>query len=164
MKNLLIMAISTLLISSCSSTYKQIGRLNMVSNRNVNPEGKYKLITTYSGSSEREILKSRHNSIEEAVDATVRSVQGGEFLTNVKIYLVDNTYFCVVGDVYGAVDPKEVTYRGFKIGDNVRWKYGDRNYTGTIVGWIDAETCTVEDEKGKFLEKDFDTLSVILKK
>ncbi|MCB0472480.1 MAG: hypothetical protein KDC56_05415, partial [Flavobacteriaceae bacterium] len=82
MKNIIYFIISAVIFTSCVSV-KQIGKLNMISNRNVDPNLNYQNLTTYSGGSQKELLRSRTKTIEDAVDQTVRKIPGGEFLMNV---------------------------------------------------------------------------------
>lgn len=91
-----------LLLTSCSPDIILVGQFNMVSNRNVNVGNeKYVLLKAYQGASKQEIRKSRHRSIEAAIDAVVKQISGGEFLTNVKVYQVNGEYWVVEGDVWG---------------------------------------------------------------
>jgi hypothetical protein len=102
MKKSFIALVLTLLLYSCETIQMtQIGRLNMVSNRNVNPNLQYKVLSTYSGVSQRELRRSRAKTIEDAVNQTVKNVSGGEFLMNVKIYILSTKYYAVEGDVWG---------------------------------------------------------------
>lgn len=116
----------------------------MISNRNINPGAEsYVMISAYQGASRRDINKARHKSIEDAVDATVRQVPGGEFLTNVKIYFVNSQYFMVEGDVWGKDANKGTvieTMKGFHVGDRVQFK----QQMGTIISIIDAKECLVQ--------------------
>ncbi|HEY1871029.1 MAG TPA: hypothetical protein VGG71_08220, partial [Chitinophagaceae bacterium] len=75
-------------ITSCATPVKQIGKVNMISNRNVDPALNYGVISSYSGGSMRELKHSRATSIDDAIDQTVKKIPGGEFLMNVKIYMV----------------------------------------------------------------------------
>jgi hypothetical protein len=103
MKKLIIALLIGTTILSCTSV-RQIGKVNMVSTRNIDPNLDYSLISTYSGGSKRELKKSRAKSIEDAIDQTVKKVPGGEFAMNVKIYTVrkiNREYIAVEGDVWG---------------------------------------------------------------
>lgn len=136
------------LLSSCVQV-KQIGKVNMISNRNVDPNLKYSIITTYSGGSNRELKKSEAKTIEDAIDATVKKIPGGEFVMNVKIYLVYHTwgekrFFAVEGDVWG--NPSVQSFRGFKVGDRVTWKKRGDFYNGTITALKDDKSCFIEED------------------
>ncbi len=150
------------ILSSCSVTVKKVGNVNMISNRNIDSNLKYKQISTYSGGSKKELKKSKSETIEDAVDKTVKKVPGGEFLMNVKIYLVQHSseeqYFAVEGDVWGT--PQKKSYRGFKIGDKVIWKNKSvlkvfdtekAFLTGTINALKDDKTCFVTIDKTKII-------------
>ena len=89
MKNIFIGFVATAFLASCgSTTLKQVGKVNMISNRNVDPKLDYSLLSSYSGGSQRELKKSKAITIEDAVDQTVRKVPGGEFLMNTKLFKV----------------------------------------------------------------------------
>lgn len=85
-------------MGSCSSV-KQIGDINMISNRNVNPSMDYEVLETYATTSKKALKKSKFTNVDDAINETVGTVAGGEFLVNCKIYLVNGKYFAVVGDV-----------------------------------------------------------------
>lgn len=162
MKKLLFaLAIFIISFNSCTSV-KEIGKLNMVSNRNVDPDLKYKLITTYSGGSEKELKKSKFISIEQAIDNTIKKTPGGEFLMNAKIYLVDNKYIAVEGDIWGIEG--FASYKGFKVGDKVTWKTslikGKDYITGTITSLKDDKECLIKiDNQDKITEVEYTKLS-----
>ena len=146
-----------ILLTSCMQV-KQIGKVNMISNRNVDPNLKYSLITTYSGGSDRELKKSRAKTIEDALDATVRKVPGGEFLMNAKIYLVNGQFMAVEGDVWGSATHQ--SYKGFKVGDRVTWKKLGKFYNGTITALKDDKTCLIEDDTSdKTIEQSYDDIT-----
>ncbi|MDR1008131.1 MAG: hypothetical protein LBL65_06165 [Campylobacteraceae bacterium] len=80
----------------------------MASTRNVDiGNGGYELLRR----SNKELVESRTASIRDAVEQTVKSVLGGEFLTNVKIYQIPHItksieqetqlYYAAEGDVWG---------------------------------------------------------------
>jgi hypothetical protein len=153
--NLLVFAL-LVSITSCTSV-KQIGKVNMISNRNVDTKLNYQAISTYSGGSKKELKKSRAVTIEDAVDKTVRKVAGGEFLMNAKIYLIDNIYIAVEGDVWGVAS--NVTFRGFKVGSKVTWETITGFKTGIIKSLKDDLTCLIELEDGSIIEKKYDSIS-----
>lgn len=163
MKRIIQILLLAVLFTACTSV-NQIGKVNMISNRNVNPDLQYQVITTYSGGSEKELKKSRATSIEDAVDQTVRKVPGGEFVMNAKIYLVNDKYIAVEGDIWG--NPAQQNYRGFKVGDIVTWKgkattKGSKYLIGKITTLKDDKTCLVkvDDEVGKTIELKYDEIT-----
>ena len=135
-----------IILTGCASV-KQIGDINMISNRNIDHEIEYKVITTYSGGSKKELKKSKATSMQAALDQTVRKVPGGEYLMNAKIYLIKGKYIAVEGDVWGATDVIQ-SYRGFKIGDNVMWKELGTFYSGKITALKDDKSCYVQSIDG----------------
>lgn len=162
---LLVMAV----MISCNSL-KQIGDVNMISTRNIDASMKYKLISSYAGGSDKELSKrslkkSRATNIESAVSETVKKIPGGEYLMNVKIYLINNKYIAVEGDVWG--NPEEQAIRGFKIGTKVTWKNvslinGKTYPTGVIMALKDNKKCLVKvDETGKTVELTYDDITKI---
>ena len=163
MKKLTFLLLLVILFSACTSI-NQIGKVNMISNRNIDPNLKYQVITTYSGGSKREFKKSRATSIENAIDQTVRKVPGGEFVMNAKIYLVKSKYIAVEGDIWG--NPAQQSYRGFKSGDSVTWKTksitnGTKFFTGKISALKDDKNCLVkvDNETDKTIELSYDDLT-----
>jgi hypothetical protein len=155
------------IICSCSSV-KQIGKVNMISTRNVDQSIKYQVLTTYSGGSKRELKKTRSKSIEDAIDATVKKVPGGEFLMNCKIYTVNSIYVAVEGDVWG--NPINQSFRGFRVGDKVTWKKkdiinGTRFFSGVISGLKDDKTCFIKtiDAKEETIEMSYDEITKVEK-
>lgn len=148
--NTIFIAISVIALSSCS-TVIELGRLNMVSTRNVESNANYVLIKNYAGGDKAQIKKAlkktKATTLDAAVDETVRNVAGGEFLKNVKVYGVKKKevmYLLVEGDVWG-VSGQE-SYRGFKVGDIVQWKELTITKKGTITGLTDSEKCMVKEE------------------
>ena len=138
------------MISSCS-TVIDLGKLNMISDRNIDSKMDYVLIKNYAGGSKIEIKKALKRTkavtLDAAVDETVRNVAGGEFLKNVKVYGVKKKkvmYLLVEGDVWG-VSGNE-SFRGFKVGDTVQWKELTVTKKGVITGLTDAEKCMVKEE------------------
>lgn len=157
MKKIILGALLFSSITSCTSV-KQIGKVNMISNRNVDPKLNYEVITTYSGGSKKELKKSKSTTIEDAIDQTVRKIPGGEFLMNVKVYLVNGQYLAVEGDVWGV--KSDIGFRGFKIGDKVVWKIiGGQFKSGVIKSLKDDKSCLIETEDGKIVDKKYDEIS-----
>jgi hypothetical protein len=150
-KNIIIFSASTLALLSSCSTVIDLGKLNMISNRNIDSQTEYALIKNYAGGSPKEIKKALKKTkaitLDAAVDETVRNVAGGEFLKNVKVYGVkkkDKMFLLVEGDVWG-VSGNE-SFRGFKVGDKVQWKELTIAKKGTITGLTDAEKCMVKED------------------
>lgn len=159
--------VMSLFFSSCVSV-KEIGDLNMVSTRNVESDAHYTLISTYIGGDKTEIRKSRSKTIDDAINQTVKSIPGGEYLKNVKIYEVyhgkNNSYYAVEGDVWGLSNGAAVSYRGFKVGDKVTWKagpLGDKKFvTGIITSLKSDKTCLVKrDDNQVIVELSYDDIS-----
>ena len=156
-------ALLPLVVGGCATTVTQIGKINMVSNRNIETDFDYGLLSSYAGGSEREIVGSRAETIEQAIDNTVKNVPGGEFLMNAVIYLVErkkDLYFAAQGDVWGRTD--DVSYRGFKVGDRVTFKKKKKVYEGVITGLEDSERCYVKievDGEEKRVEVPYDVLA-----
>ena len=74
-------------LPSCISV-KEVGKLSIISTKNVSLKTDYALVASYSGGSKSDLKKSKAINIEEAVDQTIRKVPGGEFIMNAKINLV----------------------------------------------------------------------------
>lgn len=153
-------------VASYAVKVKLIGDINMISTRNIEVEnfGKYQLITTYSGGSSKEFKKSRSETIQEAIDNTVRNVPGGVYILNAKVYLIDNRYYAVEGDVYGI--KTNAGYRGFAVGSKVMWvrkKHvaANKEYMkGEVLSIKNSDECIIKvDETGEMLTKKFIDLS-----
>lgn len=139
---LIILLASIISIQSCT-TIKQIGDINMVSCRNIENNMNYVLLRSYMGGSKKESKRSSKLeivSIQDAVNRVVKETPGGEFLKNVKIYLVDSKYISVEGDVWGLAGVKE-NYRGISLNDHVLYKNGGSIYKGSIVALKNDEIC-----------------------
>ena len=140
----------TLSLTSCF-TVVELGKLNMISNRNVESKADYVMLKNYAGGDINEIKKAlkktKATTLDQAVDETVRNVAGGEFLKNVKVYGLkkkEKLYLFVEGDVWGFAE--NVSYRGFKIGDKVQWKDITGTHKGKITGLTDSEKCMVKED------------------
>lgn len=149
-KALLLTSATLLMLTSCY-TVIDLGKLNMISDRNVESKADYVLLKNYAGGSSKEIKKALKKtkaiSLDQAVDETVKNVAGGEFLKNVKVYGVKkkkNMYLYVEGDVWGLTE--NVSYRGFKIGDKVQWKELTGYKKGTITGLTDSQNCMIKED------------------
>lgn len=146
------MTLGLLLLSSCASTkVVDMGKLNMISDRNIDSKMDYVLIKNYAGGDKKEIKKALKKTqaitLDAAVDETVRNVAGGEFLKNVKVYGVQRKgamYLLVEGDVWGVLG--DASFRGFKVGDKVQWKELTFTKKGTITGLTDSEKCMVRED------------------
>ncbi|HMR42576.1 MAG TPA: hypothetical protein PKC40_02020 [Saprospiraceae bacterium] len=137
--------ISLLFIAtSCGTSIKPIGKVNMISTRNIDSNFDYKRIKSYVGISKRDLKRTKGATIDEAIYNTVRIVPGGEFIMNAKLYMIDNKYFAVEGDVWGRSIEE---YRGLQVGDKVQWvtSFGGKK-VGVITGFIDDKECLVKED------------------
>ena len=153
MRNLLLGVFfsSSLIITSCGPSYKMIGEVNMISNRNIDVKNNYVLLSSYAGGTKKEIKKSKAKTIDEALNNTVAKTPGGEYIMNVKIYKVGGIYYAVVGDVFGL--PTEANYHGFKVGDKVLIrKNNTKGKKGVIISFKDLNQCVVQLENDKYLD------------
>lgn len=144
-------------IVACAPAVRQVGRVNMISNRNVDPSVDYSLVSSYAGGSNRELRRSRAENIEQAIDDTVKKVPGGEFLMNARVFIVNDKYFAVEGDVWGRTG--NLSYRGFSVGDKVSFKTPFGIKTGVVEALRDDKTCFVKaDDGGAVTEFKYDVL------
>ena len=150
MKNYSILLTVVVMISSCS-TVNDMGKINMIANRNVSTKENYVLLKNYAGGSKKEIKKAlkktQAKTIDAAIDETVKNVPGGEFIMNAHLYSVKKkkSYgFFFEGDVWGLSE--NVSFRGFKVGDTVQWKELTIAKKGVITGLTDSEKCMVKEE------------------
>jgi len=149
-KRIVIAFFGILSLSSCS-TVIELGRLNMISTRNIESKADYILVKNYAGGDKAEIKKAlkktKATTLDAAVDETVRNVAGGEFLKNAKVYGVKRKevmYLLVEGDVWGLAGQE--SFRGYKVGDMVQWKELTVTKKGVITGLTDSEKCMVKEE------------------
>jgi hypothetical protein len=164
MKTLHYVALATMLIgvlslvhSAVAQKLTEIGKVNMISNRNIDPSGNYKMIKSYSSDTKSEIKHLKLITIEQAIDHVVKKVPGGEYLMNVKIFIYHEKYFVVEGDVWG-LENAEITQKGFKAGDSVTWKKSGKFVKGKITALRDDKTCLIEDESGKIIEMKYENV------
>lgn len=152
-----IVLLAFLVTSMGCVTVQQIGKLNMISTRNVEPTIDYNLISSYAGGSKRELRRSRAVNIEEAVGDTVKKVPGGEFLANARIFVVNGKYYAVEGDVWGRTG--NLSFRGFSVGDHVSFKTPFGIKSGKITALRDDKVCFVKaDGSDVVTEFSYDTL------
>lgn len=103
MKTLLLpLILVTSLFTGCAVSYNEIGSMNLLSNKKIDENAKYKRLTHASGSTKKEIRSTHTACIDSAIAQVLNRVPNGAFLTNVKIYAVDGDYLAVSGDVWGA--------------------------------------------------------------
>jgi hypothetical protein len=160
--NKLLAICAILLFTSCVTT-KQIGSVNMISNRNVESNANYVLLKSYMGADRKEIRQSKALTVEAAIDQVVKSTPGGEYLKNVKIYIVAKAltkYLAVEGDVWGISE--NANFRGFTVGDKVKWTKLFKDYTGIIVDLKNDKSCTIKaDPDQSIVEVDYKSLTKI---
>lgn len=101
MKKLSFYIAISILLSSCASTIHEIGGLNMLSDRHIDPNGHYQKLAIGVGTAKKEIKASKAENIEAAINQILDQIPGAEYLTNVKIYAVYGDYLAVSGDVWG---------------------------------------------------------------
>lgn len=108
MKTITIYTIMAILLTSCASTYNEIGGLSMLADRHVDPNGHYKKLATAAGATKKEIKSTSADDMKSAINQVIAKVPGGLFLTNVKIYVVNGDYLAVSGDVWGYTGDSKV--------------------------------------------------------
>lgn len=149
--------IAILWITCSCNSYRKIGSVNMISNRNIDSSIDYEVLTTYSGGEKKEIKKSKAKTVEQAVDETVKKVAGGEYLMNVKIYLVKNQFIAVEGDVWGK--STNAIFKQFKVGDRVSFKKSGKIIEATIKSLKDDSLCILELENGDLVEMKYSDIT-----
>lgn len=160
MKKLTLLAVLTAFILTSCTSIKEIGRLNVISTRNVElGNQKYAKIATYAGETKKELKKAKCTSLDEAVNAIVRKYPGGEFLTNAKVWMIikgNKTYFSASGDIWGVVNEDGNITRerhGFAVGDEVTWSpVAGQFEKGTVDSFVDNETCIIKKENGNLVK------------
>lgn len=158
MKKITISFFLLLLLTSCGTSVKLIGDVNIVSTRNVDENAKFSLVKSYAGGSDREIKKARNKTIDDAINQMVKATPGGELLKNAKIYLVSGSYYAVTGDVWGYNDNAAI--KGFKVGDKVTWKNRRTYLNGVITALKNDKICLVKvDNSETIKELSYDEIS-----
>lgn len=141
MKKIIIISVFAAL-QSCAVKFVEIGDLNMASTRNVSSLDRYVELATYVGQDKKSLKKSRAKSVESAINREVAKVAGGEIMKNIKIYVVNNKYIAVSGDVWGVSG--KTGFKGFEVGENVI--YTKNNFTiidAEILSFINSEKCII---------------------
>jgi hypothetical protein len=155
-----IIIIAAVALASCGPTFKQIGYLNMISTRNISTKENYTVIRSYVGSGHKDLKDHKGRTLDEAVSNLVRTVPGGEYVANAKVYVIDGQYYAIEGDVWGVAETQN--FKGFKKGDRVWWKDAFVKYTGVITDLKDDKEVTVrQDENGKIRTVRYDEMSKI---
>jgi hypothetical protein len=163
---------TALCLSGCVHLY-EAGDLTIVSTRNFETTKSYKRLKSYAGVGKKEARRSKATSIDQAVDETLRSVPGGEYLTNANVYVLSKgkkAYYHVTGDVWGLETDEPAELRGFRVGDKVSWRangQGNR-VEGTILSLTvgdkkqTGKKCLVRLTNGESLEVNYDWLTKIV--
>ena len=141
MKKLSLYLLTSLILTSCAGTYQEIGSLSMLSDRKVDPNGRYCKLSTAAGSSKKEIKKASTGNIEDAIDQVLDQVPGGRYLTNVKIYVVHGEYLAVSGDVWGqpcCTSASKEKANNVTLGVNTTSSYKETNKVADMVNSFDS--------------------------
>lgn len=146
MRKLLLTIIALFVIVNYSDAQKviQIGKINMISSKNIGNLEDYELIAAYARGNQKKITKSKAETLEDALEQTVREVPGGVFLMNAKIYMIKGKYFAIEGDVWGL--KQNANYKGYKVGDHVMWKTIFGYKKGTVEAIKNSEECVVVED------------------
>ena len=169
MKKTLILLLIAITAASCgSSKIHDIGEVSIVSKRNYNKDLNYELLKSYASINEplnkkKRIIKDlKFKTLDKAIDYTVKSVAGGEFLHNARFYMLTKGgtyYYFAEGDVWGI--SKNNNHLGFKVGDKVQYSTITGKRSGTITSLTDHKTCMVKDINGKIKEMEYYKLTKI---
>ena len=139
----------TVAMPSCLQVH-QIASVNMISTRNVDKNSEYVLLSTYQGGTKKELKaaikaqKRKESTIDEAINRTVKTVPGGEYLMNCKILHLKKgkkTGYAVEGDVWGLSTNQ---YHGWKPGDDLMYRENLKWKKGQFVGHKDVEWCLIK--------------------
>ena len=143
-------------LASCMSI-KEIGDLNMISTRNVDSKGDYVLLRNYMGGTKKELKKSKAIDLEQAINNVVKQTPGGEFIKNVKVYIINKKYFAVEGDIWGLQSGQNM--RGYSLGSKVQYPCGVSKCIGTITDLTNDKECQVKNEEtGKVTTEKYSNL------
>lgn len=143
MKKVILLILAMLMVVNFCDAQKviQIGKINMISSKNVGDLEDYEIIAAYARGNQKKITKSKAETLEDALEQTVREIPGGVFVMNAKIYMIKKKYFAIEGDVWGL--KQNANYKGFKVGDYVMWKTVSGYKKGTVEAIKNSEECVV---------------------
>jgi hypothetical protein len=146
-KNIKSICIISLFAFALTSCYNRIGKLTMISTRNVDSKSEYKLLqkdVTGKGKTKK------RDALEIAIDNAVKKEPTGEFMMNVVVSVSFNgKKIKVVGDIWGipSVDinvNKSVNANiEYKVGNNVTFKILGKIVDGKILG-LNTDHAVVE--------------------
>ncbi len=92
-----LIGMGVILMSSCAS-YRRVGDLNMISNRNIDSGKEYVLIQR---DVQAKATMKKDDALERAIDAATEKYKG-DYMMNVKVYVRENgAKIKVEGDVWG---------------------------------------------------------------
>ncbi len=158
MKKTFIPLFLLLLLSSCGTSLKLIGNVNLITTRDLDDNAKYSLVKSYAGGSDKELKNSRGKTLDDAINQMIKETAGGEFLKNAKIYLVKGKYYGVAGDVWGYI--VNASIKGFKVGDRVTWKSRKKYLNGVITSLKNDKICLIKvDDSDVVKELSYDDIS-----
>jgi hypothetical protein len=206
-KLMFLIGLSTLFMSCTSYRVVPVGELTMASTRNIDDSKEYVALRNYAGisrtdveasisSSKKGIIKRRNPIIKEinsykssrlqdAIDNVVKSVPGGEYLRNVRLYAVTESSmkssskvftmdYVVTGDVWG-IEDGDHDIKGFLVDDKVVFTYNkdlrkllkrnfkgklNKQYTGKILG-LKGGFGTIQLDNGTVLDIPYSNLTKI---
>ena len=96
---------ATLLTSCAPWAVKEIGRMNSMSVRNIDPHANYVCLQKNVEYTFKESKENMQAKLEDAVDQLVKKVPGGEYVMNAKVKLLSKDEkpvgYIVEGDVWG---------------------------------------------------------------
>jgi hypothetical protein len=167
MKNLRTTAALFALLS-LTGCWTKLGDLTTVSNRNIDSGTNYVELARYVEGRGKQLKHKKQGALEMAIDNTVKSIPGGEFLKNATIRMTPRgRYIRIVGDVWGipgVLTEAQQKAAKFNIGDNVSWNNAGNFMKGTITG-KDEDKAMVKYIDGKGVEQlnriDYDRLTII---
>ncbi len=101
MKNSIFYLVISVLLTSCAATYQEIGSVSLLATHRVNEQESHKLLATNVGATKQEIKRDTAQTMNEAIKTILSKVPGGDYLTNVRLYIVKDQWLAVSGDVWG---------------------------------------------------------------
>ena len=135
-----------LFLASCGS-YERIGQFTMISTRNIDNSKDFAMLKK---DVEAIVKTSTDDALQEGIDKAVATIENGEYMMNVKIYMMsDGSKLKVVGDVYGVqsvnvkVNTNVQADINFAVGDEVMFERNNKITDGKIIG-INATGAIVE--------------------
>ncbi|MFA5541952.1 MAG: hypothetical protein WC984_09780 [Bacteroidales bacterium] len=108
MKKMYLIGIFTLFLITSCTTIRESSSLTLASTRNINLSKPAEKLGIVSYKDKSEMKENKSKTIEGAIDKAMNKYKGGEYMTNVRISVLEieepmgkTTYYVAEGDIWG---------------------------------------------------------------